>query len=103
MVTVSYVPTGLPAAYVLAGVKEVTYWHLHEKIDSGVRSAGCCNGKLAESFCPAAYSKKDAEFTVPRTFTASTSGILVKNSMGLPVAREASAQEYAKKFFMLAE
>ena len=98
-----FLPLFLHLLNVLAGVKEVTYWHLHEKIDSGVRSAGCCNGKLAESFCPAAYSKKDAEFTVPRTFTASTSGILVKNSMGLPVAREASAQEYAKKFFMLAE
>ena len=60
-------------------------------------------GEFAEVFCSANYSKKDAAFTVLRTLAASFSGILVKNSMGLPVARAASAQEYTKKFFMFAE
>lgn len=96
-------PLLLHLLYIFAGIKQFHHWHLHEKIYTGMRCTGRCNGEFAEVFCSANYSKKDAAFTVLRTLAASFSGILVKNSMGLPVARAASAQEYTKKFFMFAE
>ena len=96
-------PLLLHLLYVFAGFKKFRYRHFQKEIHSGMRCAGRRNGEFAESFCPAAYSKKDAAFTVLRTLAASFSGILVKNSMGFPVARAASAQEYTKKFFMFAE